>query len=519
MITRRGYQLNINNISNEYLIKIKKDLFVIPKTNTDYNSVIVGYNMLHRTKKNFFLPRYYGIKHFGGIIDHSIFDSTKIDINFSLSLRQNQLDIVNEILPKIIKNGGGIITLPCGFGKTIIALYLVSVLKLKTLILVHKTFLQDQWINKIKEFIPDATIGIIKQNIIEHENKDFIVGMIQSISQKNYDSIIFNDIGLIIVDECHHIASKVFSKCLYKVGANYTIGLSATPTRKDGLTKVIKWYLGKQLCNVTEHINKKTVAIQFNYSINEQCNEFILFKEAFRYVKTRYVPNTIKMITNLTNLNIRNDFITNIIALLAKNSLRKILILSSRIKHLEILKKNTDVILKKLNIDTQTNLYIGKSTKEERIDAENNASIIFASFSMAHEGLDIPKLNTILLTTPQKDVIQSIGRIMRKTNNSCYTNPLIIDIVDKLSVFNNYGNLKLKLYNKNNYNIFNFNICNNQIINNSSDNLVIDNILDENFLKTDNSIFNIKYTNLNNDKNNDKNNQIIKSCCFLDEIV
>ena len=506
MITRRGYQLNKNNITNKQLLKIEQDMTLTPKINENYNFNIESFSILHQTQKNVFLPKYYGIKHFNKkqINFKTIINSTKCDMIFKSSLRDNQQKIIDDIYPKILNNGGGIITLPCGFGKTVIALYIASLLKLKTLILVHKTFLQDQWVNKIHEFLPRSTIGIIQQNIVENNN-DFIVGMIQSISQKNYDKDIFDDIGLIIVDECHHIASRVFSKSLYKIGANYTIGLSATPNRKDGLTKVIKWYLGEQLCNITEHINKETIAYQFLYKINDEKN--ILFKEMFQYAKGKYVPNIVKMTTNLTKIQIRNEFIINIIIKLIQNPLRKILILSSRINHLKFLKENTDNLLEKLNIKTQTNFYIGESSKNERIEAEQNASIIFASYSMAHEGLDIPKLNTIILTTPQKDIVQSIGRIMRKHNNKDTINPLIIDIVDELSVFSKYGFLKYKLYKKNNYKITNFNIINsinendiNQIFTNEYMNLISN-------TQNENNIFDNKYI---------IQNKIIEEFCLND---
>lgn len=508
MITRRGFQINKKNITNEQLIKIQNDMTIIPKVNETYNFETEQFNILHQTEKNIFLPKYYGIKHFNETKEldfQTILDSKKCEMKFESSLRENQQKIIDDIYPKILSNGGGIITLPCGFGKTIIALYIAAQLKLKTLILVHKTFLQDQWINKIHEFLPKATIGIIRQNIIENDN-DFIVGMIQSISQKNYDKNIFNDIGLIIVDECHHIASKTFSKSLYKVNANYTIGLSATPNRKDGLTKVIKWYLGDQLCNITEHINKETVAYQFSYKIETEVenNQNVLFKETLQYIKGKYVPNIIKMTTNLTKIKMRNDFIINIILELIKNPARKILILSSRINHLKLLKKSVDEFLIKSNI--QTNFYIGESTKNERIDAETNASIIFASYSMAHEGLDIPKLNTVILTTPQKDIVQSIGRIMRKHNGGNLVNPLIIDIVDQLSVFSRYGFLKYKLYNKNNYKIMINEVVNNNLAN-------INEIFTDQYLEmisNKHNIFNDKYIE------NNKNTKVIDEFCLSD---
>ena len=102
----------------------------------------------------------------------------------------------------------------------------------------------EQWIERIEQFLPDARIGIIQQNKVKVQGKDIVIAMIQSISMKNYPMEIFDQFGLSIFDECHHISSQVFSRCLPKVGNKYMLGLSATPKRKDGLSKVFHWYLG-----------------------------------------------------------------------------------------------------------------------------------------------------------------------------------------------------------------------------------------------------------------------------------
>ena len=128
--------------------------------------------------------------------------------------------------------------------RQVIALNIISRLNKKTLIIVHKEFLLRQWVERIEQFLPDARVGTIKQNIIETEDKDIVIGMLQSLSMKDYPIEMFNEYGLTIVDECHHISSEVFSRALFKIVTKYTLGLSATMKRKDGLTKVIKWFLG-----------------------------------------------------------------------------------------------------------------------------------------------------------------------------------------------------------------------------------------------------------------------------------
>lgn len=446
LITRRGYQISKKKIKDEELKKINEDLYIIPKIMPPYNIDEEPLKLIHSTEKNIFIPRYYGIEKFGDIFDEKIFNSKKINCVFNGKLNDKQIDIMNNILPKIYKYHGGIISLPCGYGKTIIALYLISILKLKTIILVHKESLKEQWIQRIKEFIniENITIGIIQQNKIEN-NANIIIGMIPSIAEHNYDKI-FNDIGLLIVDECHHIASKVFSKCLYKIGADYTIGLSATPTRKDGLTRIIHWYLGPQLIFINTR-DKLINTIIYNIKYESDDNKFKVLTRKYRGKET---INTVDMITNMTKISNRNILILNIIKKLLEDNERYIMVLSERVDHLTLLKTDIDNYIKNNNLNILTEYYRGSSTANERRNAENNDNIhiLFGSYQIASEGLDIPRLNTLIMVSPKKDVEQCIGRIQRKKHNII---PLVIDIIDQINPFQNYLRIKEKLYKKNNY--------------------------------------------------------------------
>ena len=165
-------------------------------------------------------------------------------MTFNGELRDHQIIAVEKYIKSALSVGGGLLELHTGAGKTVIALNIISRLNKKTLIIVHKEFLLRQWVERIEQFLPDARVGTIKQNIIETEDKDIVIGMLQSLSMKDYPIEMFNEYGLTIVDECHHISSEVFSRALFKIVTKYTLGLSATIKRKDGLTKVIKWFLG-----------------------------------------------------------------------------------------------------------------------------------------------------------------------------------------------------------------------------------------------------------------------------------
>jgi len=114
-------------------------------------------------------------------------------LEFVGSLRTNQLPIVDAFLSKVNDRtgGGGLLDVPCGWGKTAMALYICSQLQVKTLVIVHKSFLVNQWIERIEEFLPSARIGKIQGKEMDIQNKDIVIGMLQSLSVKHYPKIRF----------------------------------------------------------------------------------------------------------------------------------------------------------------------------------------------------------------------------------------------------------------------------------------------------------------------------------------
>jgi len=106
---------------------------------------------------------------------------------------------------------------------------------------------------------PGATIGVVQQNKKEVDC-DFVIAMLQSLSLKEYSFSDFESIGTLIVDEAHHICAKVFSQSLFKMCPRHIYGLSATPERKDGLTKVLHWFMGPTFFAV-ERKNQEQVEV------------------------------------------------------------------------------------------------------------------------------------------------------------------------------------------------------------------------------------------------------------------
>jgi superfamily II DNA or RNA helicase len=160
----------------------------------------------------------------------------------------------------------------------------------------------NQWIDRIQQFLPRARVGKIQGPIIDIENKDIVLCMLQSLISREYESSIFDQFGLTIIDEVHHISSQTFSNSLFKVVTKYMLGLSATMERKDGTTNVFKMFLGDVIYKA-EKKNENTVEVRaVTYKVDDdEFNETIL--------DFRGKPQNSSMISKLCEYNRRTEFI------------------------------------------------------------------------------------------------------------------------------------------------------------------------------------------------------------------
>ena len=319
------------------------------------------------------------------------------------------------------------------------ACYFIGALRKKTLVIVHVQFLMSQWIERIKFALPDAKIGTIQGSTFDIEGKDIVIGMLQTLSMRDFDPTAFDSFGHVIIDECHHIPSRVFSKALSRITCPYMLGLSATPKRKDGLMKVAEFYIGGIVYSV-KNAGKNVVKVE-RYILESSHEDYK--REVLNYMQKPQMPT---MINNITDYFKRTEMIMNrVLEIAAENSERHILVLSDRKKHLEDM----------FNIChqrgfTSVGYYVGGMKKDDLKKSETK-QIILATCMLVAEGFDIPTLNTLILTSPKSDIIQIIGRIDRKIHDNIQ--PLIIDYVDNFSMFENQGRKRFAVYKKNKFDI------------------------------------------------------------------
>jgi superfamily II DNA or RNA helicase len=362
--------------------------------------------------------------------------------------------------------GNGLICVPCGRGKTFMAIMIAAKLGHKFMIIVDKEFLLDQWMGELQALLPGLRVGILqgdvkqlgeverkaltidelktalreqglpvtgnKTTLLERlrtvvpekpkERYDCCIAMIQTLSQREFAHDEFQGFGLTIFDECHHLGAEHFSRALLKVQTKYMLGLSATPTRDDGLTKVFEWFIGKPVYwEKTREADPDVIVQKVGFS-----SENPLYSEV--PVDARGEPVLARLLTQIVSCEERNLMIDGILRKVLEEPLRKILVLSERIDHLRRIHAN-------LPEGVSSSYYIGGMDSEKRQAGAASSRVLLGTYAMASEAMNVKTLNTMIMVSPRKKIEQSTGRILRTQKDVREIPPLIIDIVDMHSVY------------------------------------------------------------------------------------
>jgi len=436
-LTIHGYRIE----KPENAHHIKGVLTVKPYIPSCFTKFVNRYKVYQETEEHLYIPKHYGIQQFGmpAITTRDVSQTDCKYWNFQGSIRPIQIPVVNSFL--LPEPHDGIISLQTGGGKTVCALYIAAQLRLPTLVLVHNTFLRDQWLERIGAFLPSARVGTVQGDTLDIQNKDIIVAMLQSISLKEYPHQTFKSIGLVIVDECHHIASEAFSQSIPKITSKYMLGLSATPERKDKLMHVINWFLGPLLykSDTADKVDDLVKVEYFEYQPEDPAFNQVILNPAG-------VMFTSLMINKVVEYEHRNIFLVDILKDVYEEAGRQILVLSDRVDH-------TKHLLELLPSPLKENACVlGRGIKAaERSVLCSTKRILIATYSMCKEGFDVATLNTLLIATSRPDVDQIVGRILRVEKDKRLVHPLILDVVDP--AFRRQFQERLQLYKKRNYQI------------------------------------------------------------------
>jgi superfamily II DNA or RNA helicase len=362
------------------------------------------------------VPRYFPVENF---IDSKVVDvrseGQDIDITHNIRLRD---DLQKNVVNYMLNHTNGIIQSPPGSGKTVMAIFVISELRKKTIILVHRDSLAEQWTERFLEYTnisPDEIGRLSSANFKDCLNKSIIISTNQtfiSLLKRNRDEFLQklkdSNIGILLSDEAHtSTGAPTFSECSLHIPAYRTYGLSATPARQDGTTDVIEYHLGNVWVpeGLSSTMSGNVTVILFNSGMLPKSRGYIYWGGMFQ--RSRYLsmlsksPIMLKISEALINKFYNED--------------RNILYVSDRIKLIETL-YNT--------VKCESKSKFIASAKNEML----NYKLCFATVGKIRDGVDIPAKDCLIIPSPVGNIEQLAGRILRIKEGK--KQPIIVDMVD-----------------------------------------------------------------------------------------
>jgi superfamily II DNA or RNA helicase len=336
-------------------------------------------------------------------------------MNFTGKLRPEQEYIAKKTLSRLQSpNPSMVIACPPGFGKTITSLSIACQLKVKTVIVINKIILVEQWISSINTFIPDVTVQFLKPKMKIDPDAQFIV--INAINISKFPSGTFDDTGLLIVDELHQIVTRILSMNLLNIAPRYVIGLSATPYRFDEYNKAIPWFFDKCMLEKT-----------------------LLKKHRIEYLITDFIPEVKYTFNGKLDWNAvlnsqsenepRNKLIVDTVA---KYPERTWLILVKRVNHAIILQR----LFKDKGIASDTLM-------RSKLTFDKSIKILIGTTSKLGVGFDHADIDSLFIAADVKNYfVQFLGRCMRRPD----CEPIVIDVLDNFSVLKKHFDERVKVY-------------------------------------------------------------------------
>jgi superfamily II DNA or RNA helicase len=337
------------------------------------------------------------------------FAGTPIDVEFQGELRPLQLEAVS----RAIQHDEGILCAPTAFGKTVVAAWLIAKRKVNTLVMVHRQQLLDQWHERLAMFLnlPTKAVGQIGGGKVDRTGR-VDIAVIQSLHRKEEVKDFVAEYGQVIVDECHHISAFTFEQVMKQVKAKYVVGLTATPTRKDGHHPIIYMQCGPTRFSMSARTMTETTP--FEHTVIPRRTEF-------------------RTAAELTDITI-HDIYSALVGDVARNEMiaadlihaveagRSPLLLTGRTEHLQYFAAKLNGVVKHVFV-----LKGGMGKKQRRSIAQALASVpeheprvILATGSYIGEGFDDARLDTLFLAMPiswRGTLQQYVGRLHRLHDN------------------------------------------------------------------------------------------------------
>lgn len=331
--------------------------------------------------------------------------------------RDGQDEAVTDTLRYLATHGGGQLLAACGSGKTVMGAEIALRIGRSTCVLVHKEFLAQQWREAFEMLSPGIKIGLLQRDSCDFGPPfDVTIAIVQSVTnpKRTYPKEFYESFGLLICDEVHRYGADVWQDSITQFPARYRLGLTATFRRWDGMLPVIENHIGpvafeleKEGLKPRVHFVRMSTTLERKQYVNRWNGE----------------TNRGKLVSLLAANESRTEAIVRQM-LRALEAGRKVLVLSERLAQISWMSGRC-----KAHGISEDDIghYVGGRAQAD-LDIAATKKLIFGTYQMAQEGLDIPDLDTLFLATPRVDVEQSVGRILREQSGK--KEPVVVDFVD-----------------------------------------------------------------------------------------
>jgi len=441
VLTAKGYAIKKSVLSEKETRELRAELTMTPKVLDKFQRGVSSFPIYAESKTRLYVPRQWGIRRYGepeaSLVPHGLPLPDTVEWNDAFTPHDFQADIIAQFQAK---GSNGLICVPCGYGKTFMALRIAFELKVRFLIIVDKEFLMNQWKAEIARFLRGARVGILQADKVQMDATayDITIVMIQTLCKREFPDAFFDQYGFTIFDECHHLGAAYFCRALQQIQTQWMLGLSATPDREDGLSCVFEAYLGEAVYKKTQRDPDREAVVKAVWYHSED--------PAYAEVpyNARGEPVTAKLLNQVADFEPRNQRILRLIEEYTKDPRRYLLLLSDRISQLEWFYETLTSTATATAAATATataaatatapkisvGYYIG-GMKQTLLDYNaDHCQLLLATYQMASEAFSVKRLNTVILATPRKNVQQSTGRIFRERMDERKVPPHIVDIID-----------------------------------------------------------------------------------------
>ena len=414
IIKRSGLLISKEHQYKDFYIKIKEFL---ERRSKEYGKSTFITNVFYVESEKFLLiPRNFPVQQY--LFEYDLEDYTHdgedIDITHIITPRSESQE---KAIQYILDNENGILQLSPGVGKTVITIYMIATRKKKSLILVHRDSLAEQWRKRFMDFtnIQYNDIARITSSTFEEDLKKPIIisttqtfiSMLKNKREEFLTALHNANIGIFVADEVHtSVGAPTFSECSIHMPSRYTYGLSATPYRYDGNGDIIEFHLGDIFADddVEGTMPARISVILSDYGISSKSGGYIRWGGQFQ--RARYL----NMIKNSKSFDKLAKGIINKI----KNN-RNIIMIMERTKQI-------DTLYDWLKFPSKSRFYKSATLKEL------NEKFTFATPGKCRDGIDAPWKDAIIITSPISNIDQLSGRVTRSWPQK--QTPIIIDMVD-----------------------------------------------------------------------------------------